>query len=210
MLPKILQSIVGGYLGLSEAQVEALAQEAESVLGGVNFPEDSTPVRAYQSRSQLFAELNPRLEDIFTPMQQEKWDTFSPVWSNLAEGNRRRLTLGLARDDVDDAVVKGWTRHYRLSSEQQSQAQSLALDFRKEAEKLLQHHQFQGDWQDINKGEFQGIRDELLTLQLRYDQQITALLSPEQREQHLSSVPLIIRFVRGGTFDRTMDGNRGF
>lgn len=212
VLPNMLQSFVGGIMDLDDEQLAELAAASVDLLSGYSIDDESLPTDAYGARQELFASVSEVVDGLLTPEQREQWQELAPIWSVVAEGNRRTVLLGLQRSDaIQDRIVREWSTHFGLSAAQESTMGPMVGRFVEQAREVLRASgQLGNDRTPLGDDGAARLREQFYQLQQRMEAQIFAQLSDEQRARLSGQIPVLFTFDDSGTVSINSEDDRGF
>ena len=210
MLPHIMDVYLGGLLDLTDEQVVQVQELALDLLAEHELASDATPLSAFPVRAALMEGVEQGLQSILTSNQQDDFRKLEPIWGEMKTGSVRYASMGVDAPDLQGRLTREWREHYRLDENQEREANRVAREYVQAARYLLERHGLLEPGATPNQEMRARVDRELYDLQRRFEENLVAHLSPEQRRDMQAQAALLIRFRPGAGVSLRSDDAVGF
>ncbi|MEE8143226.1 MAG: hypothetical protein V3T77_09000, partial [Planctomycetota bacterium] len=209
-LPKILETYLDGFLGLSEAQIGEVHALALEVRGSHDLPEDASPRQVYELRNAVLSEFTELFDPSLSAKQREDFAKLDPIWSEIISGSHRRLTFGF-QAEYGGTFLRELRTHYKLQTHHKDQAKYLADGYLDSVKQVYARYQVpDADISGLTTERRSALERDLYELELRLDEGLFGLLDAEERRAIVGQLPLVLRFQPGTSWDLSTDRAPGF
>ena len=192
--------ILADALGLNDEQVEALEAATRAALEPTLDQDltDLVPVERQELRRSVASSLLDSTQELLDGESVGRWNTVEPFVRKLFSGDHDVHAAGLGSETFESHFAGIWKKTFDMGSDQSHILAHYAEGFARDARAVLERV-------GTSSREFQALDDETRArvetefrdLQVRYERDILATLSPEQREGMLSAKPAYLRLRPG-------------
>ena len=204
LLVAATNGILADALGLNDEQVEELETVTRAALESTLDKDltDLVPFERQELRESVASSLLDSTQELLYGESLERWNKVEAFVRKIFTGDPEVHVSGSNYKKLEFHIAKIWKKEFGMGSDQDDLLAFYAEGFAQDAQSVLARV-------GSSSPEFEALDDETRVrvekdfrdLQVRYERDILATLSPEQREAMLSATPACLRLRPGDSCD---------